>query len=457
MRGYELPSPRNIVRKVFLNKKRSLNVQHALPNMLFLLFGQLIKHDTGSKQISQNVEPRGIRCCAHLNKHQLSPSLTHSSCLPIVISRSDTFYSPKNVRCMDFVRSNIVSNDPHRVKVGEQLNRVTAYLDLSVIYGSDAAKLARMRSFNGGRFKTNPGNVLPTDNGTYCSGDMRASQTKFFTVVQSLFVRSHNEIADKLAVVNPGWDEERLFQEARRANIAVYQRLLYKEWLPLLIGEEAARRLDNIVFNPDTDASTLNEFSNAAFRFMHSFLPSEFELRDKVMKVKRVSTSDALIEDENVTSYENTLRGLIHQNISTGGYSSEILNKLFKNDEGVGLDLLSIDILRGRDHGIPPYHRYRKYCDVKPFQFKVFNDLAPWIQRSSIVQLRQTYKTVYDIDLLVGGALEEIEEGAGGVLGPTFKCLALEQFYRWKAGDFYFYNHGFGEGGLNNGELSVFL
>lgn len=58
-RGYELPSPRNIVRKLFLNDIQILNKfegRKRIPNMAAIMFGQLIAHDTGSRQITQYVD-----------------------------------------------------------------------------------------------------------------------------------------------------------------------------------------------------------------------------------------------------------------------------------------------------------------------------------------------------------------------------------------------------------------
>lgn len=125
----------------------------------------------------------------------------------------------------------------------------------------------------------------------------------------------------------------------------------------------------------------------------------------------------------------------------------KILNKLFKNKKDIGLDLLSIDILRGRDHGIPAYHKYRNICKMKS-KIEVFDDLYPHIPQRAIVELRESYKSVYDIDLIVGGSLEVINgietddyPDDLGFLGPTFSCIIAEQFKRFKVGDAYFYTH----------------
>jgi hypothetical protein len=58
-RGYELPSPRNIVRKLFLNDKEILkkyDERTSLPNVAAIMFSQLITHDTGSRQLNQYVD-----------------------------------------------------------------------------------------------------------------------------------------------------------------------------------------------------------------------------------------------------------------------------------------------------------------------------------------------------------------------------------------------------------------
>lgn len=59
IRGYKLPSARNIVRKIFLNDQSHLNKfrgRKNIPNMAAVMFGQYIAYDVGSRQANQYVD-----------------------------------------------------------------------------------------------------------------------------------------------------------------------------------------------------------------------------------------------------------------------------------------------------------------------------------------------------------------------------------------------------------------
>ena len=89
-----------------------------------------------------------------------------------------------------------------------------------------------------------------------------------------MWLREHNRVASFLSKLNPGWDDEKLYQEARRIVTAEYQHVIYKEWLPIILGNNfmtafglwplskgySDQYMDNF------DPRITNEFATAAFR-----------------------------------------------------------------------------------------------------------------------------------------------------------------------------------------------
>lgn len=73
-------------------------------------------------------------------------------------------------------------------------------------------------------------------------GEIRVNEQLVLTVMHTLMAREHNRVAAGLAEVNPHWDDETLFQEARRINIAEIQHITYNEFLPILLGKDVMEK-----------------------------------------------------------------------------------------------------------------------------------------------------------------------------------------------------------------------
>lgn len=120
----------------------------------------------------------------------------------------------------------------------------------------------------------------------YLAGDSRANQNPGLTILHIVMLREHNRIADNLQSLNPTWDDETCFQEARRINIAQYQHINYYEWLPIFLGRENMLKNRLIYqakgsfindYNPSIDPSVLNSHATAAFRYFHSQIEGRLE------------------------------------------------------------------------------------------------------------------------------------------------------------------------------------
>lgn len=82
-------------------------------------------------------------------------------------------------------------------------------------------------------------------------------------------------------------------------------------------------------------------------------------------------------------------------------FLSQITNHLFEEEgTGFGMDLIALNIQRGRDHGLPGYNHYRKICGLKPAQ--QFEDLQHFMRPGSAQVMAKLYRNVNDIDLFIG-------------------------------------------------------
>merc|ERR1712018_144397 len=76
------------------------------------------------------------------------------------------------------------------------------------------------------------------------AGDQRVNEQIGLTSHHTLWLREHNRLARALESLNTHWDEERVFQEARRIVIAQWQHIIYSQWLPILLGRNYMTTFD---------------------------------------------------------------------------------------------------------------------------------------------------------------------------------------------------------------------
>lgn len=235
-------------------------------------------------------------------------------------------------------------------------------------------------------------------------------------------MRFHNEIATGLKRVNPLWNDERLFQEARRILTAVFQHIAFNEFLPRILGQAVTNVADlkplkhgyYAGYNGSHDATIANEFAGAAFRFGHTLVQGEWGRYDnnfiagnrtKVKLAEHFARGDVLYEDLGI---DQLLIGLVHdpmQNMDSM-VTNALTDHLFEDRtrKFSGQDLIAINIMRGRDHGLPGYNDFREYCNLT--RAVDFSDLSSYIPANVVVAMQKVYQHVDDIDLYLGGIAE---------------------------------------------------
>lgn len=105
------------------------------------------------------------------------------------------------------------------------------------------------------------------------SGDgTRASQHPGIAALQTLLLRRHNQHAQALHALNPHWNDEQLYLEARRLLVAESNHITYSQYMEAIFSDDLLDyfKLRPVPgysqFEPDTDVSTFVEWTTAAGR-----------------------------------------------------------------------------------------------------------------------------------------------------------------------------------------------
>ncbi len=332
----------------------------------------------------------------------------------------------------------------------QQINEITAWIDASNVYGSSLDRLEALREPDSARLKTSAGNLLPfNENGLanaggdaatlYLAGDVRANEQVGLTVMHTIFVREHNRLVDQYAKEHPDWNDDRLFNKARRIVIAQMQVITFEEFLPALLGRNAIAKYGG--YDSDIDASIANEFSTAAYRFGHSALSPTLlrlnadgtEYEGGHLSLRQAFFRPDVLQEQG--SLEAILRGLAAQECQTIDVRviDDVRNFLFGEPPSSGFDLASLNIQRGRDHGLPSYNDARREMGLEARSN--FADVST--DPEVVTRLETAYQSVEDIDLWVGGLAEDPLPDSH--LGEVFSIIVISQFEALRDGDRYWY------------------
>ncbi|NES04905.1 MAG: peroxidase, partial [Okeania sp. SIO2F4] len=430
------PNPREISNAVFSQSESILNARN-LSDYTWL-WGQFLDHDVTLSELQGRTEET----------------------INIVIPEDDaTFPSGSFIPVTRSLFDETTGTDPSNPR--EQFNELTAWVDGSNVYGSDAERADWLRTFDDGKLKVTEdptGDLLPRAEGdpnaphmsmeertgasTFIAGDVRANENVGLASMHTLWVREHNRIAGIIADTYTDLSDEEIYQRARKIVGAEIQKITYDEFLPSLgVTLDPYTGYDSTV-NPNITT----EFSTAGFRIGHTLISSTLPRINEdgtPTEDGALSLADAFFRPDRIPNeggIDPILRGLAFQvqqetdanvidDLRNLLFGPPPMGELFIN----GTDLPSLNIQRGRDHGLGSYNDAREALGLT--RKNNFSDISS--DQEVVTALESVYDSVDDVEIWVGMLSEDNLPNAS--IGELNEALLEEQFTRLRDGDRFWY------------------
>ncbi|KAG1672743.1 Peroxidasin [Nymphon striatum] len=418
----ELPLPR--IMSTYCHE----DVNHVSSDLsqMFMAFGQVVDHDL-TFSAPTLIDKKDFKCCGVKNQHP--------NCDTIRIPSNDIFHGPSSRTCMEFKRSLAGHNEGCTLGPRNHINAASAIIDTSFVYGTNQKMMAALRTFHRGLLATN----LPEEFKDRRLKPLLPPKTK---------------LPDKGCIGRSKTNGLYCFMAGLKQGeftAATFQHITYNEYLPETLGSDLMRQYDLELSSDFWDGydDTMNQgiatsFMSAAFRFSHSNIDNKI---DRYNKHHQRTASQNLREffRNPFAMYgpgaaDEFLIGMVNQPIQQTDpfMGEEVTNHLFQKPlKTFGIDLSATNIKRGRDHGLPGYNSFRKFCGLPVA--RTFQELAPLLQNKTAQFFSNIYKHVDDIDLWSAGIAENRLPGAQ--VGPTFGCLIGLQFKSIRKGDRFWYEN----------------
>ena len=357
--------------------------------------------------------------------------------------------------------------------------------DAGQLYGHDHATQMKIRSKRDGKIRfvrDGDREMLPEDPDSK-GVDFTGFNDNWWiglAVLHNLFALEHNAICDALKSAYPEWNDEELFQHARLINGALIAKIHTVEWTPgilrhpvlqfgmaaqwsgapqrwlhLLLGEdnEVSRGIPGSATDQHSAPYAMTEEFTAVYR-MHPLLPDTVRIhalkvkgdKPKALKGSKPITLNFVDVQGPVTrglmkdhGFANVLYSLGIQNPGAlrirnyPNFLRQFKKAERRNEADIPLmDMAAVDIMRDRERGVPRYNRFRELLGKK--RVTSFEEITSSPDIAD--KMREIYKDVDRVDLLVGLMAEDLPEGFG-FSDTAFRAFIVMASRRLKSDRFF--------------------
>ncbi|CDF32862.1 Animal heme peroxidase homologue [Chondrus crispus] len=349
------------------------------------------------------------------------------------------------------------SRPPPGVDIERPINAHSSVLDLAAVYGSNQIRQDALREPGRCKLRTGPGDILPVNfmdlsnvplpnDQFFVAGDVRPAENPVLTALHVVFLREHNDLCDELEAAFPDMGQDELFQNARKINGAQFQKIVFEEYYPAIVGKNLprfrrasrrGRRRVSRMPRPDV----LDVFSTAAFRVGHTMVGNVIARRGPGNSMlPSIPMTDTFFRP--ASRFEGTeefIRGATQikaQEIDLM-VNNNLRNFLFTNVPAInfGFDLIALNLQRSRDHALPSFTEIQELMGMR--KARSFADISSVANVRS--GLQNVYGTVDRVEAWIGLVAED--HASGSSMGPTMNAIWELQFSVLRDGDRFFFRN----------------
>lgn len=310
-------------------------------------------------------------------------------------------------------------------------------IDLCNVYGLTRKQSHLLRTFQGGKFKTQKlkrqdgveeeyplffyadpvqGIVDPQFDGLYeplndekrqpsdkkqylfAMGVERANVQIGYVMLNVLCFREHNRLCDELASNYPDWDDERLFQTARNILMAIILKIIMEEYINHITPYHFKLFADPEAFTKESWHRP--NYMAIEFDFVyrwHSAIPETFNYNGKPTNIVKTLWNNKLLIDQG-------LGALMEETCSQAGTRIGLFNT-----PDILVELAELPSIRlGRKLQLARYNDYREMCGFP--RVTKFEQITG--DEYTQEKLKELYGDVDNIEFFVGLYAEDVRQGS---------------------------------------------
>ena len=314
------------------------------------------------------------------------------------------------------------TDSPNRLK-----NTSNHHIDLSPVYGLTPKSTRMLRSFAGGKLKSQTINgeeypqfyydaatdrVKPEFDGLYtpvsqerdllppqraklfAMGVERANVQVGYVMMNVLCLREHNRLCDLLAQAYPAWDDERLFQTARNILIVVILKVVVEEYINHIAPYQFKFIADPLAFTNERwyrQNWMAVEFT-LVYRW-HSALPPDVTYAGTTVPMGATFWNNDIVTERGLGAMFEETSGQAAGRIGLHNTYAPLLPEAEKR----GIEL-------GREAQVASYNDYREMCGFP--RITKFSQITGDVETQR--ELEQIYGNVDNVELYTGLYAEDV-------------------------------------------------